>query len=81
MNIYRTEFFAKCPNNDLRIKYHLTVQTERMIRVEDIVGFTETLTSGFHESFADKLHAEFGGEQRLQAHHHGVDIETVRKDA
>jgi hypothetical protein len=49
-----------------------------MIPVEHIVTATGMIKKGFHEEIADQLHTQLGGRQILKAHHHGVDIETVR---
>lgn len=78
MNRYRTEFFAKCPNNGLRIKYQLEIVAGEKVMVEDIIAAVDALSSGFHEDIADQLHARLGHQQVLTAHHHGVDIETIR---
>lgn len=78
MNIYTTKFFARCPVNRARIEYELKIQTGNVIQVEDIIDFVETLSEGYHEDVADKLLTRFGGSQVLKAHHHGVDIETIR---
>lgn len=82
MNRYSRIFVAACPNNGESIIYSLTIETkERMIQVEHIVTATALIKQGFHEQIADELHRRFGGRQTLQAHHHGVDIETVRGEA
>lgn len=52
-----------------------------MIPVEHIVTATMLIKQGFHEQIADELHRRFGGRQVLQAHHHGVDIQTIREAA
>lgn len=79
MNTYETEFFCRCPENGIRIKYLLTIQTERKIMVEAIIKAIESFAEGFHEDIADKLHEEFGGLQTLVADHHGVQITTHRE--
>lgn len=81
MNIYRRQFVATCPNNGEAIIYDLTIQVpiDRMIHVEHIVTATKLIRQGFHEQIADELHRRFGGRQALRAHHHGVDIETIRE--
>ena len=81
MNIYSTRFFAVCPANGARIDYSLTIHTGQMLKVEDILAFVGQLSAGYHEDLADKLAAEFGGQQRLKAEHHGVQIETIRPHA
>lgn len=82
MNRYTHTFFAECPNNGLMIAYTLIIETnKRMIPVEDITHTTRKIKSAYHEAIADELHHRFGGRQVLKAHHHGVDIETVREDA
>jgi hypothetical protein len=79
MNIYQTEFFAKCPINKIRIHYRLRIETEKIIPVEELMSRIETVyAEGFHELMADDMHERFGGRQVLKAHHHGVDIETIR---
>jgi hypothetical protein len=78
MNIYKVEFFARCPTNNVRISYALKIQTHVVIPVEKIVDYVEGIRAGFHETLADELHAAFGGEQTLVAEHHGVVIETIR---
>lgn len=78
MNTYATKFFARCPTNGVRIEYALTIRSEAMIQVEDIIAAVSELTNGFHEKFADALAAQFGGNQTLVADHHGVTITTVR---
>lgn len=80
MNIYTRQFVATCPNNGQPIIYTLRIEViaSRMIQVEHITTATTLHRSGFHEAIADDLHARFGGRQVLTAHHHGVDIETIR---
>lgn len=80
MNIYRRTFVASCPNNGESIIYNLIIETtDRMIQVEHIVTATLLIKRGYHEQIADELHRRFGGRQVLRAHHHGVDIETIRE--
>lgn len=82
MNIYTRQFVAECPNNGQSIVYSLRIETSgRMIQVEHIVTATSLIKRGYHEQIADELHRRFGGRQALRAHHHGVDIETLREDA
>jgi len=78
LNAYTTEFFTNCPNNGLRIKYLLRIETREVIPVEQITAKVETLSEGFHEEVADELLRAFGGVQTLVADHHGVTIETTR---
>jgi class 3 adenylate cyclase len=78
MNTYEVEFFSMCPNNGIRIKYQLKIQTEKTIMVEDIVDATYLFDRCFHEEAADQLYREFGGIQTLVADHHGVRITTHR---
>lgn len=81
-NTYSHQFVAACPNNGATIIYSLAIETQgRMIQVEHIVTATSLIKQGYHEQIADELHRRFGGRQILKAHHHGVDIETVREDA
>lgn len=78
MNAYTTEFFTNCPNNGLRIKYRLRIETREIIPVEQITAKVEGISEGFHEEVADELLLAFGGVQTLVADHHGVTIETTR---
>lgn len=82
MNIYTRKFVASCPNNGEPIIYSLRIETDdRMIQVEHIVTATALHKQGYHEQIADDLFGRFGGRQTLEAHHHGVDILTVRGGA
>jgi hypothetical protein len=78
MNIYTTEFFGKCPTNNVRIKYELEIQTTDVIFVERILDFVDKMNNQYHENIADLLFEEFGGKQQLVAFHHGVFIKTER---
>lgn len=80
MNQYAIEFFINCPKNGIRIKYMLMISTPgpRVIMVEDITAFVDTLKSEYHEAMADKFYSRFGGIQIMRGHHHGVDITTTR---
>lgn len=77
-NIYRRSFSAVCPNNGVVIDYSLEISHRDMIEVEGIVDATSGLEPTYHEALADALWERFGGAQNLKAHHHGVDIETIR---
>lgn len=77
MNAYTVEFFACCPNNGIRIKYRLRIETTDVIPVEQIAAVVDT-EDGFHEEIADRMLARFGGRQVMTADHHGVQIETTR---
>ena len=78
MNRYYTEFFATCPSNQTRVKYMLNIETTSVIMVEEITRVVNGLTTGYHEVIANKICQALKGRQTLRAHHHGVDIETVR---
>ena len=78
MNIYTTEFFCKCPTNNVRIKYELEIQTTDVIFVESILEFIDKIDNQYHENIADLLLEKFGGKQQLLACHHGVFIKTER---
>lgn len=78
MNIYTTDFFAKCPSNGIRIAYRLRIEIGTKILAEDILSAVQAIGEGYHEAIADDLLGRFGGTQTLVANHHGVTIETVR---
>lgn len=77
MNTYTQHFRATCPNNGRSVDYVLVIESPRMIMVEEIQKAVGAL-KGYHEDFADKLLAKFGGRQTLTAHHHGTDVQTTR---
>lgn len=79
MNAYSIEFFANCPNNGIRIKYHLRIESETPIRVESIVTEIERVKDVFHEEIATQLAYALPGKHTLTAEHHGVLIETTRE--
>lgn len=74
---YVHRFCARCPNNGLSIAYTLTLETHEVVMVEDIASACAVVEK-YHEGLADKLAAQLPGRQVLEAHHHGVDIRTVR---
>lgn len=78
MNNYKIEFFSKCPVNNIRIHYKLTVKTKNIIMVEQLVDFVSHLDNCLHEDIADKLFNNFGGNQTLEANHHSVFLWTER---
>lgn len=83
-NTYRYRFVSDCPNNGMPIQYTWTLETISMIQVEDLMAAAAEYSAAYHEQIADALAAKFIGRHTLRAHHHGVDIETVRigeKDA
>lgn len=81
MNTYTTQFFAFCPNNGARILYTLVLEIASVVMVEDLIDAVTLHARGFHEVIADDLSREFGGKQTMTAHHHGVEIKTVREAA
>lgn len=78
MNIYRHQFVSTCPVNGASIIYVLEIRATATIRVEHIVTACALHPRAFHEAIADDLFERFGQVQILKAHHHGVDIETIR---
>lgn len=78
MNRYKIKFHATCPVNGDAIEYSLTIESSSMIQAEKITSFIHEFEDGFHESFADQLHAKFGGRQFMSAIHGSVLIETER---
>lgn len=79
MNIYKHKFYSSCPVNGQIIAYTLEIRTESRVMVEHIVTRCALNKSGYHETIADDLASAFPGKHILKAHHHGVDIETLRK--
>lgn len=80
INVYHTTFMAACPNNGIQISYDYTIETQAMILVEDIIEEVRGIDAGYHEAIADRLYRRFEGRQTLVAHHHGVDIRTLRTE-
>lgn len=78
LNKYSTVFYVRCPNNQKKIRYNLTIRTSSVIMVEDLTSKVSAYKEQHHEAIADDLLRSFGGHQILIAHHHGVDIKTVR---
>ena len=48
MNAYTTEFFSNCPNNGMRIKYRLRIESREIIPVEQITAKVGAISEGFH---------------------------------
>jgi len=78
VNRYKIKFNAICPVNGDAIEYSLTIESSKMIPAENIKEAVDECTNGFHEAFADELHAKFGGKQFMTAIHGCVLIETER---
>ena len=80
-HIYRHRFFSLCPNNGKVIEYRLTITTVEPVRimVEHIVTACALHRAAYQEDIAVALEQRFGdrGVVTLEAHHHGVDIESV----
>lgn len=82
MNKYTIHFVRKCPANGLNIAYRLTIETPHVLMVEAIRDEIENLPEqAYHESIAESLTRSLPGRQTLSAHHHGIDIDTVRGGA
>lgn len=83
MNTYRTEFFALCPSNGIRIKYELRIETPstEVVHAEHILMqiALHTQRPVYHEALADQFVKLLPGRQILSADHHGVHIETTRE--
>jgi hypothetical protein len=80
MNVYQHVFYANCPDNDLPIRYSLTIQTHQMINVFEIAKPLNNIESAYQEDIADLLFAKFGGYQKIEAYHHGFSIVTIRSE-
>lgn len=80
MNKYTVKFFARCPTNGVRVEYTLEITTNKTIKVEMLIETVGQYDGWYHEDIADNLLERFGGEQNLLALHHGVFIETKRKE-
>ena len=78
MNRYKIKFMSYCPVNEDKIEYLLEINSVDTIMVESLWDAVDKLRKGFHEEFADILHARFGGKQIMTAAHGGVLIETER---
>jgi len=77
-NNYQVGFFCRCPVNNIRIYYMLTIKTDKTILVEKLINRVSSVSEKFHEDLADELFLEFGGYQKLEADHHGVYLSTTR---
>lgn len=76
MNTYRYRFASNCPENGEAILYSLEIQKAERILVEHIKTACALHRRGYHEDIAADLQARFGGDTRLIANHHGVEIES-----
>jgi hypothetical protein len=79
MNTYKTTFIKNCPTNNLPISYTLEIKNYKTIIVEELLSFLEQQQNCYHEDLADKLIRKFGGNQKMIAFHHGVEITTERQ--
>jgi len=79
LNTYTTKFLLTCIVNQKPVEHFLTISTQRVIVVEELLFFIKNLEPAFHEIIADKLAEKFGGKQTLVANHHGVTISTERE--
>jgi hypothetical protein len=81
VHTYRHRFFSLCPNNGQIIEYRLELKTRAPSRVmvEHIVTACQLHKRAFHEDIIADLSARFSNATSiiLEAHHHGVDIESV----
>lgn len=77
VNTYVLSFRSPCPSNGAPIDYRLTIDSESMLLVEDVMGLVSGV-SGYHEKIADDLFARLGGKQTMVANHHGVTVVTTR---
>lgn len=79
MNTYVTYFSIKCPVNGQWICYRMEIAARVVVMVERIQQVIKELPAdGYHEGIAELLTSKLPGQQTLSAHHHGVDIKTVR---
>lgn len=80
MNIYRFQFVSRCPVNRKPIVYELELRKpdDAKVLVEHLEIAASLYETAYHEQLADYFFKQFGGQQVLKAHHHGVDIETQR---
>lgn len=78
MNHYTARFHARCPSNGQPILYTLTLSTVSTIMIERITAAVSAVGVGYHEDIADSLWSQLGGQQVIEADHHGVAIRTVR---
>ena len=80
MNIYRFTFMVRCPVNRRIVSYafELRKPDHEKVMVEHIQIAAALYETAYHEEIADAFLKQFGGQQILKAHHHGVDIETRR---
>lgn len=63
-----------CPANGNKDNYRVTVRTERMLPVEDILGASEIILCNpiYQETYTQKLAAEIGAEVETVCFHSGV---------
>lgn len=77
MNKYKIEFTAKCPNNSMVVdKYKLTLKTENLIQVEEIIAYVEMLQreSVFQEDLTKKIAEHFNCTAKIIGWHFNVKV-------
>lgn len=80
MNIYQHKFACFCPSNGQQIIYTLKIESQETILVENITAACARNECAYQEQLADFLLKRLGGKQTITAHHHGVDVVTIREE-
>lgn len=73
------EFSAKCPVNDGQDIYQCSVQTDRLIPVEDILEVTDSYAEKrmYHEHICQELANKLGCVVTIRGKHSGVQTEVT----
>ncbi len=77
--IHQFELVSSCPSDDLGDLYAVTIETERLIKVEDIIAFADKLGAQtlYQEDIALKLAREFKVKVTLEGTHFGRVLTKV----
>ena len=72
-NEYKWTFEGLCPVDNGSDKYWATLETEKMVVVEDLLAYCEkhSTTPTFQEAWTTNLAGKFGGTVTLLGHHRG----------
>lgn len=78
MNTYSLRAVALCPNDGAAITYKITVASDTMLPVEDIIAAVEDLPSPiYQEDLTAKLAIALQRPVRVEASHQGVLVTST----
>jgi len=79
MNKYEFKFEASCPNNSNKDYYHIEMESDSIIQVEDIHRFLSEISKPiYQEEFTDLLSENFAASITVVGFHQKIKITTKR---